>query len=469
MAPAAIGSADPVPHGVRLPDRLVFLGRCPMQLPFLLALVLAFSSLLSVEGRPVATPDVQLVGSALACALFLALSWWTGQIRQHLGPDHDGPMAKWLHWGERWHGVAYVAVVAVAFGWFDFAEIVHSNWQLRRMVWADDAVIVLALSLPLLGGWLLDPLTPPTQQRRSRSISTKAWGLRDVGMRARHAMLLPLVPILLITGIADLERLFRPANASSVGTPLAVLALVGIACTLPWLLRYCWPTRPLESGPARSLIEATLAEAGVNVRQILRWETHGRMANAAMTGFLPSLRYLLVSDELLRRMTGDDLRAITAHEAAHCRYGHLPRLGLSLIIPFVVLSMAEPLFLSTAWASLASTPLVVITVLGLWSFWHGRWARLLEHHADLAACRLLSHGSTIELEAVDTLDGALRKAGASSSGDWLHPSPAARIALLLELAGQPSAEAAFERRMRATFRAQSLVIVGLLLVWFWSL
>ena len=60
-------------------------------------------------------------------------------------------------------------------------------------------------------------------------------------------------------------------------------------------------------------------------------------------GLLPRLRYLFVTDELLRRLTPTDLQVITAHEAAHCRFGHLPRLATSLAIPFFALLLGDPL------------------------------------------------------------------------------------------------------------------------------
>ena len=44
-----------------------FLCRCMMQLIFLLALVLAFTSLLNANGQPVAAPDVKLAWTLLAC------------------------------------------------------------------------------------------------------------------------------------------------------------------------------------------------------------------------------------------------------------------------------------------------------------------------------------------------------------------------------------------------------------------
>jgi hypothetical protein len=438
-----------------------------MQLTFLLALVLAFCSLLSAEGRPVVMADEQLAYSALACASFLALAWWTGQLRRHAGRDPSGLVARCLRRGEQALGPAYLAVVALVFIRFDFAEIVHSNWRLGAILWGDDGLVVLALMAPLVGAWLLDPLSVAVGETAVAEPSRRQLAA-DVVRRARQTVLLPLVPVLLITGIADLERWLHPADHRESGTVLAAAALVVIACTLPWLLRICWPTCPLQPGPERSVIEATLVEAGVSVRQILRWETGGHLANAAMSGFLPRLRYLFVSDELLRRMGPEELRAMTAHEAAHCRHGHLTRLALSLVGPFVALSLADPMLASVVGTSAAWTPVTVLTILGLWAISHGRWARLLEHHADLAACQHLSGGARLLPESIAALDRALHTAGAGR-GDWLHPSSAARVALLELFAEQPAAADAFERRLLTAFRRQQLLTAALLIAWLGSL
>src|SRR5690606_19365836 len=148
--------------------------------------------------------------------------------------------------------------------------------------------------------------------------------------------------------------------ASSTWTAAAPLgALLVIAGTLPWLLRVCWPTWRLEAGSERAIIERTLAESGVSVRELLRWETAGRSADAAMSGVVPPLRYLFGSDELLRCLTAEQLRAITAHEAAHCRHGHLMRLGMSLAVPFAALSLADPLLGDASRGGALDMPLAI--------------------------------------------------------------------------------------------------------------
>jgi Zn-dependent protease with chaperone function len=428
-----------------------------MQLTFLLALVLAFVSLLGADGHPVDSADVQLVGSALACGTFLGLAWWTGQLRRHAGSEPTGLVAHCLRRGEQALGPAYLGAVGLAFVWFDFAEIVHSNWRLSRIVWGDDGVIVMALVMPLCGAWLLDPWTWP-----DAGVASHVRGARSVRMvlrRARQTLLLPLVPVLLIAGIADLERLLVPEVGSKGFAVVPLAVLVVIAATLPEWLRVCWPTSRLKPGPQRAIIQQILKDSQVRVREILRWETDGRLANAAMSGFLPSLRYLFVSDELLRCMTADQLRAITAHEAAHARHGHLARLGMSLMIPLAGLSLADPVLVEAA-----GMPLAVLAVLGVWAIAHGVWARLLEHHADVAACRLLSGGKMLAPAAIAALGGALEAAGAGR-GDWLHPSSSARVALLERLCSCPEAADAFERRVQWAFRLQELLLMALLVAW----
>jgi Zn-dependent protease with chaperone function len=214
-----------------------------------------------------------------------------------------------------------------------------------------------------------------------------------------------------------------------------------------------------------------LSRAGVRVTQILHWETQGQVANAAISGLLPGLRYLFVTDELLERLDLEQLRAITAHEAAHCRHGHLSQLAVSLTIPLLALLSVNPLLTAVAGSESAvrdsaAAPLLTLAVLGLWSVWHGRWSRLLEHHADLAACRLVAEpDQAISADVVASYGQALRATGGDADGDWLHPAPTTRIAFLERLAREPAAERDFERRLRATTRWQWLLIGLLVATW----
>ena len=54
------------------------------------------------------------------------------------------------------------------------------------------------------------------------------------------------------------------------------------------------------------------------------------MVNGAVIGLLPSMRYVLLTDELLERLPSGQIRAVVAHEAGHLRHRHLPWTILSL-------------------------------------------------------------------------------------------------------------------------------------------
>jgi Zn-dependent protease with chaperone function len=218
----------------------------------------------------------------------------------------------------------------------------------------------------------------------------------------------------------------------------------------------------LTPGPSRTAIEETFQQVGVAVGEILVWPARGGSANAAICGALPQLRYLFVTDGLLARFGAQDLRAIAAHEAAHCQRGHLRELASSLLLPLTLLAIVD---VSLASWGKAGLPLLVLAVLGGWSIWHGYWARLLEHDADLAACRQLSGGERVTSESVASFTRALAATGAGQSGDWLHPATGRRIDRLWQFADDPRGAERFALRVQWIGRSQSLLALGLLVLW----
>ncbi len=244
---------------------------------------------------------------------------------------------------------------------------------------------------------------------------------------------------------------------------LLVMAL--FTAGLPWLLRYCWATRPLPDGPARRAISQLCQRAEIGIGEILEWDTSDQMVNAAISGFFPPLRYLFVSDGLLRRLTADEVLAVAAHELGHCRHRHLPRLVLSLGVPFFGLLLAGELLAQHAWLGNAGIPLLVSAILTGWAFVHGSWARQFEHQADLAGCLLLSGSDALTGEAIELFSRALWATSPRPAGDWLHPAPADRVTLLRRFLAEPAAHARFERQMTRLTRLQWELNLGLALAW----
>src|SRR5262249_44127193 len=98
---------------------------------------------------------------------------------------------------------------------------------------------------------------------------------------------------------------------------------IGVLLLSPVILRYVWSTQRLPDGPLRERFSRTCQRIGLRYREILLWRTHGLAVNAAVMGFIPSLRYILVSDALLQTMTDEEIEAVFGHEAGHVQHWHL--------------------------------------------------------------------------------------------------------------------------------------------------
>lgn len=435
-----------------------------MQFFVLLAYVMAFSNLLNVDERNVGSADIKFAWSLLAWASLIGLAWWIGQVRQLEMLEKLQGRIRSSSGGDRLFGVAYMATTFLVFVVLDFAAILHSNCGLKRFFMADELAVGTALAAPLIIAWLF--LVTPTADRLT---SDWTWRLRRVGDLARYLIVVPLVPVLLIACVADVQRFVFPAATDREPVIVAFIGVLAVAVLLPCLIKWCWPTSCLSASPERATIESVLRLADVRVTEIVRWDTRGRIANAAISGFLPCLRYLFVTDEVLRRLDQSELRAVTAHEAAHCHHGHLARLALSLAIPFLALLISDQWWPKSILGG-ARLPLMAGVVLGAWGIWHGRWARLLEHQADVTACQLLA-GTTAEISppTVRLFERTLGALEANPGGDWLHPAPRQRIQLLDELASGATTLSRFERRVRRANHSQWLFILLLAVVYFGAL
>jgi STE24 endopeptidase len=192
--------------------------------------------------------------------------------------------------------------------------------------------------------------------------------------------------------------------------------------------------------------------------------------NAALAGLVPPLRYIFLTDGILARLTEDDIDAVFLHEAAHARYHHLALRILLVLSPLSLWHAANayhpselPLVaqLASAWGMEPASMSSLITALGVAAYlvitlsWY---SRLLEHQADLWACRQLalahesrSQDSLKEAVAryVNTLTRLLGDDGLHSNRmEWLHPSLLLRVEFLTRVASEPRREVSFHRNVR---------------------
>ena len=421
-----------------------------MQILILLAIVHGFSSLVCADEQPVDDAPLKLAISCLLGASLVAFAWWIGQLRRL----HVSTFRRLLRQAEHLHAGAFLCVTLITFSVLDVAQIVRGNLRLSGVILADELAVLLILSLPLFVSWgfLVETVSVSFLGR-------ERW--REVFFQARFLLLLPIVPILLLSGFADIQRLMMPETSTSLRSCLGGIACLLVIFSVPWLFRFVWPTYRLQNENLKRLLTQPFLDAGITIRGIFVWKTSGRVVNAAVAGLIPGRRYLFVTDALIQQLAADELEAIAAHEAAHFRFRHLRRLAMSLAIPMLLLAVfGGPSDVNSDW----NAPLLAVCVLGIWAGLHGRWARQLEHEADLGACRWLSgfERGRVEPSSVEQYVQALTATGANPDGDWLHPPAAERIVKLAQWAADPHKAIRFQTQLNRFCRLQTLVILILI-------
>jgi STE24 endopeptidase len=419
-----------------------------MQPVILLAIVFAISSLTTSE-HAVAMADIKLAWSALLIVSVIAFAWWQAAMQRQVNKV-DSHSRRSRITAAQLHGWVYLASVLVIFRGCEFAGIVRNNLQLNRFPLADEVLVLVPVILPLVGSWLVS-MPPVAAGSSSASRALSVWCL------LRFVVVPPLGPLLAIVGLMDLLSYMAPQIAQDFHFPLFGAFAVGFVILLPVWLRIAWPTSCMPEGDQRATVEAVLKRARISIREILVLRTGGQIANAALAGTLPGVRYLFFSEALLERLDKAQIAAVTAHEAAHCQLHHMPRLLVSLLLAGSGLLCATSL--ASHWP-LMGGPALAIVFLGAWAIGHGHWARILEHQADWAACRTMADDAgCVDKSIVRQYCGALCAVNPDGAGDWLHPSTWEREKLLFRIADDP---AAFERLSRRVVAGTVVQVVAAL-------
>ncbi len=151
----------------------------------------------------------------------------------------------------------------------------------------------------------------------------RAW----LGFHYRSIALL-LAPYLFYAAANDALSLSRTASLllgcwSLAGEAAAGAVFALLAFLLPVGARRIWKTRPLARGPLRERLEATARRLSFRCRDLLVWDTAGLVANAAIVGFLPRWRYVVLTDALLGVLRPGEVEAVFGHEAGHAKRRHV--------------------------------------------------------------------------------------------------------------------------------------------------
>lgn len=390
-------------------------------------------------------------------------------------------------------GALACLALGVAMGGFDL-------WVRRIVgdaVLIDDLLIIAPVLWVLVAGWW--SAYPIERRLREAMLLRHLDGgqtvhplpsrARFVLMQVRHGLLLVLVPLMLVLTLTDvLERLpawlggrERSSAAAWVAEHAMILHWVGVIAMValaPAILRRVWDVVPLGAGELRDHIGALLREQRVRVGAggPLVWRTGGTMVNGAILGLAWPFRYLLLTDAMLERLSGAQLDAVLAHEAAHVRFHHLPWLGVVTIGSVLGTAWAMELTLLALGHTSASGATVALAtlacaVIGLAVF--GITSRRFEWQADAHSVRVISqrqaalYGSGEPVRAhpaaaavVASALGAVADANGMPrhAPSWRHGSIALRQQKVLALADQDLG------RLPPDRHARWLKVVGLLML-----
>jgi STE24 endopeptidase len=265
-------------------------------------------------------------------------------------------------------------------------------------------------------------------------------------------------------------------------TALALLA--GVFVGIPWLLRLFLGLRPLPDGPLRRRLLDAARRLHFRCNDILVWDTRNAVANAMVTGPLPFLRYVVLTDRLVRDMTAEEVEAVFGHEVGHIKHHHMLFYFGFLMSSLVAVAAAwEPLrrYLAGAvpqwqeWevAYEAVTVLPLLLAVGSYVFVvFGFLSRRCERQADLYGCRTVSFPVFIAaLEKVARLNGISRERPGWLSS-WQHSTIARRVEFLQRVSANPELEPDFQRRVRRVKWALVLSLGAVLVVlreWVWDM
>ena len=213
--------------------------------------------------------------------------------------------------------------------------------------------------------------------------------------------------------------------------------------------------------------------------------------NGAVIGFLPRLRYVLLTDGLLETLSAGELRAVMAHEVGHLKYRHLPRtlavlLGLIWIsaqfFDWIVPPLYELLYeygmaSESVASTIQSTGTVMVLVVTFVAY--GWVSRRFERQADAAAaCELSASeeqeegaqeaGEVVTARGAGLMCAALESVAVLNGLDpqrntWRHGSIRWRQQNLLRVIGQPVDQLQIDAHVR-TIKMVTVITLAILVV-----
>ena len=285
-------------------------------------------------------------------------------------------------------------------------------------------------------------------------------------MQVRHQFFLIVPPVLLMLALQILHVFVGEGDEASF-IMIGIMALVLVL--MPLLLRLFLGLKPLPPGPLRDRLDGTARRLGFRYSNVLVWNTRHLMANALVTGFIPWIRYVVLTDKLIDELTPEEIEAVFGHEVGHVKHHHLFFYLVFFLTSFILLSFfwdqlkgwvrqEEIKQWLAAWAGTETGKDIweaIKTVSGFgklgllaaYTFlFFGFISRRCERQADLYGSYTVSTDVFISaLEKVAYLNGIARDRAGNWLLSWQHPTIAQRVDFLQAMRDHPERVPQFHR------------------------
>lgn len=267
-----------------------------------------------------------------------------------------------------------------------------------------------------------------------------------------------LIPWFLISFIMDLFQIVPtpPFFDTAAGeTVLLGVALVFFVFFAPALVVRLWRCEPMPASSLRAQLEDFCRKHRFRIGNFLLWPLlGGETLTAAVMGLLPRLRYILITQGLLRLLDVEELKAVVAHEMGHVRRYHVlfymffficySVLAYSVNDILLILLLRQKTVLNWALSgestrltffSAAYTLPILLLIVIYFRYIFGFFMRNSERQADLYAFQLVGHPFTLvsSLQKIAMYSGQIE-----DLPSWHHFSIRQRIDFLMDCHKNPS-------------------------------
>jgi len=233
-------------------------------------------------------------------------------------------------------GMFGIQLTVGGWGYFVCREI-----KLQRIVLMDEMALILPFIIMMYMKWYcFYPINRYIREyvvagQLAEGLATRpVWTRREyISFQSRHGMFIVMIPLLLILGLRDVVYMgtglcyggTEQENQWIYTVRESVVALGAglIFLFSPLILQRIWKTRRLPEGPLRSKLEKFCGGIKLGFRDILLWDTHSAVANAAVMGLWRPIRYVLLSDNIVENMSDEQIEAVFGHEAGHIKHHHI--------------------------------------------------------------------------------------------------------------------------------------------------